>query len=764
MVRTATLVTRLALDHPRLAFALLGFLTLGFGGGLLRLETQVGFRGFLGEEHAAIRALDSFVARFGGGLPAAAVWSCEELGCETVFDPPSLRMAASVARALEDADGVLRVESPATSALLVPATGGLRVQTFADADGARERAKLIEQARSDPFWVGRLISEDARVGAVVVEHSSSAGDAARGAIRALEEALAPFEAEGFRFHRVGPVLELVLAEEELAADALRVIPAMAGIVLVVFLVLFRSATIAALGLGVASVAPLWALGLCGWLGWPRNAILQALPPVLLVIATCHVVHWLSRHASRARQAPGVSDPRTVQLAVAEEIARPAFLTAATTAAGFLSFLTSGVQSFVRFGIAAAFGVAAAWVVTFTLLPLLLARVRATMAHREQTDAAWERTLTRLVSFNERHRAGILLAGAGVALVAGAGMTRLRVDVHPYELVGRDSQVVRWASFVAAHLREPDALEIELVLPANAELHEPEITARLAELERFLIRQPGVARVRSIEDALARMRELIGIDSSDSSSAAIQAGANAELLLLLSLNAEGLLRQWVSLDRRRIRVSAEVAMDSQERQEELLRSVRAHLAERFPATAGWETGLNGPLWARHQLIEEVQRTQIWSFATAGITVSLLLAAFFRSAGWALLGMLPSVLPVLLTLGTLGALGLPLDIGGAMVAAVVLGIAVDDTIYLLSRYRTERAAGQLPDRAMRAAVLHVGRAVTTTSIALTLGFLALRLSHIQSIAHFGLLSGITIAAAWVADLVLLPALASIWTRKR
>ena len=112
--------------------------------------------------------------------------------------------------------------------------------------------------------------------------------------------------------------------------------------------------------------------------------------------------------------------------------------------------------------------------------------------------------------------------------------------------------------------------------------------------------------------------------------------------------------------------------------------------------------------------------------------------------------------------MGAWGIYLDIGTAMVAAVVLGIAIDDTVHLLVQYRRRRHAGLGPVDSIDEAVIHVGRAVVTTSVALAAGFFVLTLSSWASVASFGFLSGLAILGAMVADLFVLPALVLVIAR--
>jgi len=114
--------------------------------------------------------------------------------------------------------------------------------------------------------------------------------------------------------------------------------------------------------------------------------------------------------------------------------------------------------------------------------------------------------------------------------------------------------------------------------------------------------------------------------------------------------------------------------------------------------------------------------------------------------------------------MGWVGLSLDVGRAMIAAVMIGIGVDDAIHILMRYKLQREAGLGSSAAMREAIQHTGRAVITTSIALSLGFLTLLASAWQSISSFGFFISIGILGALIASLFVLPALIFVLDRER
>ena len=754
-------LTRLALERPAAALGACLLVTLGLAAGLPRLGTDVGYRAFLGDDHPAVVRFDAFLARFGGGLPVALVWSCEdpEAPCDDVFDPPSLEMARAVADALRGAPGIRAVESPATSTLLLPARPPLppRPRRLVE-DGALapDLERLAARARSDPLWRGTLVSDDGKVGAVVVELDAADGETATRVWREIEAALAPHERAGWTFRAVGGPVEFVVAGGELERATATMIPGMIALVAIVLVLLLRTAPAALALLVAVGAAVLWTHGLQGWLGWGRNTLTQTLAPLVLVIGVCDGIHLIARWgAGPALAAATHAERRRRLLHAAEEVARPCVITTLTTAAGFLSFVSSDLESFARFGVVAAAGVCAALLACFTLLPLLLLRVPPPGRAAARVDDRTARSLGRMSRLAARRAPAVLAAAVLLAGLASVGISRLRVDAAFEDLYGERSRVVQWVHFVGRHLRGPDTLEIDVALPQGTAATDPETLARVgAASARLADAFPEVARARSLTDVISWTHRLFAGDDPARETPGATARANEVLLDLLARDPANPAARWLDAERRHLRISLEADKPTQERMRALFADAELILAEALPE--GWRFELTGPIELVYEMVEAIRTTQLRSFAAAGLVVALLVAVFLRSAGWALAAMIPTALPVWLTLGAMGWLEIPLDVGSAMVAAVVLGIAVDDAVHVLTRYRTLRGAGQARGAAIDGAVLHTGRALVTTSFALAVGFLALGLSPWRSVASFGLLAGVAILVALASVLVVLPAL--------
>jgi hypothetical protein len=756
-------LTRLSLTHPLATLAALAALTAVFGAGIPRLSTDVGYRSLLGSDHPAVVRFDAFLERFDGGFPLAAVWSCAETSrCTSVFDDEALRMAADVALALAGAPGIRRVDSPATTALLVPGEDEPIARAFVEEGRlAPDRAWLAERALRDSVWVRELVDAQGSVGAIVVDVASSGSEANVAAYDALDAALAPHERSGFRFHRVGGPVEFVVAGAELQADTAKLVPVMVVLVGAVLALLFHSLTFVCVALATVGLGVLWTFGLLGWLGWPQNTVSQALPPLLLVIGVCDVIHLLARYANDAGARPE-RDRAALLEGVAVDIGTACVATSLTTASGFASFATSGLESFVRFGAIAAFGVIAALLLTFTLLPILAVRLRPNGARALRVSAVWSRVLERIVAVSEERATAVLALTTVLGMGAVVGVAMLRVDASFEDLYGEGSRVVRWSRFVGDALRRPDSLEVAIEPPVTAPLEDPATLEVVAGVQASLANVPGIGPARSVIDVVSLAHQLANDDEAFWYRVPSRGDDVREIYDVLTERDAHAIGRWLDEEGRRFRISIESEKPPQEEMRRIFADVRERLDAELPP--GWTARLTGPLAVVHEMVDEIQRTQVSSFATAGLVVLGLVAIFLGSLRYAALALVPTLLPVVVTLGAMGLAGASLDVGSAMVAAVVIGIAVDDSIHLLVQYRRHRAAGAGTRLAIRGAVLHVGRAVVSTSMALALGFFSLGFSSWKTISNFGALSGVAILAALLSVLVVLPALMVVATDRR
>lgn len=757
-------LTELSLRFPKTTALALLAITIGLGAGLPRVHTEFGYRVLLGDAHPSIQTLETTISRFGGGLPIQLAWTCgPRLPCETIFDQTSLGMAHAITQVLTPIDGIRSVVGPSNAPLLVPTPGGFSIRRLVEADKpVADAADLKTHALADPLWVRTFISPDGQIGVILVQTSDTRNATDVHILRAIQQALEPYKQRGFEFHLVGNSVSSVIAGAELTTSMAALIPfTILTIAFVLFLLSrsWRNTLFAMISVGIAL---LWTFGLLGWLGWPRDAILEILPALVLAIGTCDAIHLLSRWSIELSSGPA-ENPIPALRNAAKDVAGPCLVTSVTTAGALLSFCTSSLATFFRFGIIAAFGVIACLILTFSLLPLLL--FRCCPSSRQTSSPAptsWNGALSAVTAVSTRRPGTILIFTCAVSIFCAVGwLVYLRVDTYWYELIGERSATVRSIRFLERRVRPSASLEVEIQLPEEVRLESPETLARVKRLSEELQTIEGLGASTSILDLLGRLNRLLHGNDPQFERPAETEAANSELIDLISLEDSGWVDRWISFDRSRFRVSVEAPELPNAERTRVLREVRKLLQNQLPDD--WSVSLTGALVINHDWTRDLQTTQLRSFPAALALVTVLVAVFLRSVVLAVAAMIPTVIPVVVTLGAMGWVGMSLDVGRAMIAAVLLGIAVDDSIHLLTQYKRHRGSGLEPTGAIRAAVMHVGPAVITTSLALSLGFLTLVASAWQTVSSFGVLVSLSILGALGADIFVLPALICVASKE-
>ncbi len=723
--------------------------------GIAKLQTEIGYRAFLGANHPTVTAFDDFLDRYGEGLTLAAVWSCDDTDlCESVFDETALEMAYTASTQIAATPGLAGVDSPATSRLAVVDALGIEARRLVEfGEPVAARATLAQLALEDPLWRGRIVSHDGRAGVIAARLASSSSRTALAAYEAFREALAPFSRDGFEFAFVGGPLEFIVAGPELERDVRRLVPIMIAIVGVVICLVFHSvgqtlATLAAVG-----VAAIWTVGLAGWLGWPQTSLSQVLAPLVLVMGVCDSIHLLTIYDHQRSSAPPGAGHADVLAKAAGEVFLPALVTSVTTAAGLLSFCASDIESLAHVGMAGAFGVMAALFLTFTLLPVLLLAVPALPPGAVRAAQRWRTPLTALHDISVRRRPAITLASIAVVTLSVLGLSRVSFEASFEDLYGEDSDVVRWAAMASEHLAGAETLEIDLVVPDGGSMISDENFAVLSRTQQALSGLAGINGIVSIASVVEHLSLHFGTGNTGHGSASSEDEREALLRGFRAFDRRAL-NLWVTPDRARSRLSLAVGKLPQAALDRLSEEVESVLDDTVPPS--WDIEITGSITVVQRMLEDIRKTQLSSFALAGALVYAILLLFVRSPYLAMLGMLPTAGAAIVVLGIMGLSGIPLDVGTSMVAAIVLGVGVDDAVHLLCRHKRLRAAGLDTHRAMRDAEVDVGRAVVASSAALAAGFASLTTSAWGSVSAFGVVAAIAIACALFATLLLLPAL--------
>jgi predicted RND superfamily exporter protein len=483
-----------------------------------------------------------------------------------------------------------------------------------------------------------------------------------------------------------------------------------------------------------------------------------LGPELIAIGSVFGVHVLAAY-DEERRGPGCGRAIAARTLAHERV--PVAVSAATTQIGFGSLCLSDVPAVAEFGAFAVLGVGCVSFLALTALPVVLSllpprRERSALPAllarwSERVAPALERGLAAVHAASARRPARCIGAGALAGAAAIAAIPHITIDTDYLSFFDEDSAVRR--DFAAVDRLLSGAIPIYVVLSGDGpgSFREP---AALRALEAFQTRAdaiPGVSRTLSVADTLRAMNRAIERDDPAAERIPDDRAAVSELLQLAPKDE---IARFVNVNASRANLVVRTGEVGSAAVERLAAALREASRATLPAAITAEPAGTAILLARS--VDGIADSQLLSVGAAALTIFALVAASLRSLRLGAIAMIPNLLPVAMFFGLLGAGAAPLSLPTSLIGAVALGVAIDDTVHFLVRYRRERRAGLAPAEAARVTGLRVGIPIVTTAAMLSAGFGVIALSHFATLREFGLLFSATVGFCLAAELVLMPAL--------
>jgi predicted RND superfamily exporter protein len=675
------------------------------------------------------------------------------LTADDVFaDAPLARVEALTER-LERLPGVHHVVSLANALDLRGHDGEIEVAPFMDGlpQGAAGREALRRAVLGNPLYAGSLASRDGRATLLFVhlEDRPERELLASGLVADIQRVVEEERGEA-EVLVTGGLYAKAETSRLMLEDMSRTLPLAALAVTFVALLSFRSLRGVLLPAATVVLAVIWTLGAISALGIALNLVTVILPTLLLVVGFAYGVHMVSEYYDVLGRETGEDAGGDVAPTALREVALPIVLTGVTTAAGFVSLALSPIHAIREFGLLATLGVAFCVLSTLTFAPALLAVLpERRWAHPASGEGLVDRAAEWLGGFDLRYRGLILLGGGGIAVVAALSIPLIHVST---EFVERGGALYRAAELLNRHLDGASGLTVVVEGDEPGAFQEPENLRVLEQLQAWLVEQPEVGGATGLTDYVKLLNR--GFHDGDPEQLVIPPSRRFASQLLFFGSSDDLERFVDSRYRTtalHVRSRAKGSADMSK----LVSRIEARLAGLPEPLSGRVTG-NLVLVTR--TLDDLARGQALSLGLAFTLILAVLALLFLSLRAGLLALVPNAIPVLLYFGILGLGGITLNTTTGLVACMVLGIAVDDTIHYLARFSVSarRLADERP--AVIDALRAVGRPVTYTSAALCLGFLALTTSRFENQVQFGVLAAVTLAFAWLLDVTFTPAIAS------
>jgi predicted RND superfamily exporter protein len=543
-------------------------------------------------------------------------------------------------------------------------------------------------------------------------------------------------------------------------DAATLIPAMYVVLLIVMFVVMRSVAATVATVLVIVMAILVALGTAGHIGWFLDPVSASAPVIIMTLAVADSIHIVMTIRKLMRDGQD-------KIAALIESLRMNFLavsiTSLTTIVGFSLLNFSDSPPFKHLGSMAAFGIAAAWLFSLTLLPALIRLLPMNVAPRRDGDKA-VRALTHFADFVTTHHRKILIVMSIATLTLISFVPKIELNDEFVEYFDERVEFRRDTDFTQQHLRGIYLTEFSLRADGPGGISEPAYLIKLEAFAEWLRRQHEVEHVFSYTDIIKRLNRNMHADDPGWYAIPENRDLAAQYLLLYELSLPyGLdLNDRVNIDKSATRLTVTLTDISSVEARAFYRKTADWLMANTPETM-WADPTGGSVLFSYISQRNVE-SMLGGNIIAVIAIALIMMLALRSVGYGLLSLIPNAVPILVTFGiwalTVGQVGMP----AATVSATSLGIIVDDTVHFLIKYlRALRDKGMVRPDAIRYAFETVGIPIIATTVILASGFILLTASSFKLNDEMGMLTAIAIVAALIVDFLLLPAILMIGYRR-
>jgi hypothetical protein len=494
-------------------------------------------------------------------------------------------------------------------------------------------------------------------------------------------------------------------------------------------------------------------GVISAIGWKVTVISANFFSLLLVMTLSVTIHLVVRYREISSNNPDATSSELTKQTLTEMI-KPCTFTVITTIAAFVSLTTSNVKPVIDFGLMMSIGVMIAFVlsfISFAIFTMLLPKP-ITASHPDQFLV-----LEKFAIITDKFGKRILVTLIVTMIIAFIGVSKLTVENSFINYFKKDTEIYQGLNLIDKELGGTVPLEIVFNDIANAYWADSSLRDDFHEVHKFLDGIPSIGKVLSIDTFMQILKK-----SNNGKT------PNGFLLTLGKNNMpefakEQILKPHISDDSDQIRIVARIKETTVGlNRNQLINDINNELIKNFNFNQE-DFYFTGTFSLYNNLLQSLFESQIKTITSVFVIIFILFLFIFRSASIALIAVLPNVIPSLLILGVMGLANIPLDIMTITIAAIAIGIGIDNAVHYISRFQNEVLKDGDYLSSMYRTHSTIGISMFYTAATVAIGFLVLILSHFTPSIYFGIFMAIAMLSAVIVNLTLLPKLLIIFKPK-
>ena len=474
--------------------------------------------------------------------------------------------------------------------------------------------------------------------------------------------------------------------------------------------------------------------------------------LMLIVGTSDVIHIMSKYIDELKKG---REKYPAMVTAIKEIGVATFLTSITTAIGFATLITSNVRPIREFGLNAALGVLVAYVtVIFLTTSLLVLFSKEQIIKETEQNDFWKKWLSSWYATTLNRSKTIVISSVVLVGIFLYGMSLISMNYRIESNLPKKARITDDFKYFEDKFSGFRPIEFAvMVKDTSYAAGDYEVQREVAKLENHLSENDNFKAVFGLSTLYKSMERMNNGNQMEYYRFPEDKKSFNKSRALLQRTAKDEINSYVNADRTKTRLSSRVADIGAEKIKEESESITQWINTNIDTNLV-EIRRTGTGLLVDKNSDYIRESLFSGLGLALAMVSLLMALLFKNFKMLIIALIPNIIPVLFAAALLGFFGIELEAGVSIIFAVVFGIAVDDTIHFLSKYKLMRSRGHTVEESIKTTFMETGKAITFTTIILFFGFLVMLFSNHPPSVTVGLLISITLVGALVCDLLLLP----------